>query len=805
MESLVCYKLIFKMRHIIALFLVFLGIFPINAADFKGNWQYSLGDDPAKNLTKDKEGIVSAEIPFPGAALIYLERERTKMRPSRDDFTANVLSIDTKFESKQADEVKAVLFVKDKDGHWFQSQKIYHLTPGKWHTLSVKLPGSEKNLTPVGHMGSWNSLNAVTIHSVGINVFSKTKNQTKFFVKNLKRFGTRTTPKLTIFNWQKPETTGLYQTIEGSFELSREYLNPFDANEIKVDIEAHTPNGENIIWPAYFTQDYSRKRRFNKEILLPVGAPYWAYRLTPKMIGTYKLRINIEDKTPGSEVSVKSPWKNLKVTPSEKKGFIRVSKKDPRFFEFSTGELFYPIGFNLHTVRDLRSESVLKLGYQPDVGTYSYEEYLKGMKKNGVNSTEIWMAAWSFALEWTSARINYYGLGRYNLANAWRLDKILESAANNDVYIHLVLDNHGKLSSHVDPEWNNSPYNKHTAFAYADGATLNSAQDFYTDEKSWDYYKNRNRYIAGRWGANKTIYGVELWSEVNLNDAHDHVYRNNEIVEWHKKAARHFNALDQGNHPITTHTCGDYNNTVKFQKYYELDEIDYIVGDAYRKNTPFVTHMQNHINKLRHLKKPMLVTEYGGSPFGNSYQNLEADLHAGIWVSLFTEQAGTPYLWWHDFIHKLGHYDHFKGFSSFMKGIDPRGKGFIYTQTPVFQDKDQTDSTMECLLAGNSQEQYAWIFNKSQMVLYPENEKNVPESKGLYVMLKGLRKGSFLIGYYHTLTGKQLDSKLIYSDGVNPVKVSLPPFKIDVAVKILWQGETKTDTKVIKASASTHE
>lgn len=790
------------MRHKIAFFLIFFGIFQIYADDFKGNWYTSVGNEPPEQLTVDKDGDVSAEIKFPGAGLIYLERNRQQIRPHQDDFKAKILSIDTKYESESPGEVKAVIFVKDKDGLWFQSHRIYYLKPGEWQTLSVKLAGSEKDLVPVGHLASWNSLNAVTIHSVGVNMFSKADMKAKFFCRNLKRYGTRTIPDLTIFNWEKPQQAALNTTIEGRFELSREYLNPFDADEIKIDIEAVAPNGENIRWPAFFTQNFVRKKRINQEMIIPVGSPYWAYRFTPKIIGTYKLRINIEDKSSTPHVSVKSPWVDLKVTASENKGFIKVSKNDPRYFEFSTGELFYPIGFNIHSVKDVRSETKLNLGYQPDKGTYSYDEYFDAMKDNGVNAVEIWMAAWSFALEWTSARINYYGLGRYNLANAWRLDHVLEKASQNNIYIHLVLDNHGKLSDNVDREWHNSPRNKYTAFATADGATLTKAHDFFTDEKSWNYYKNRNRYIAGRWGAETNIFGIELWSEVNLTEAHDQVYNNNSIIEWHKKAANHFNGLNQGRHPLTTHTCGDYNNTIKYQNYYHMDEMDYIVGDAYRDHTPFADHMVQHIERLRFLKKPLLVTEYGGSPFGNSYANLEADLHAGLWSSLFTEQAGTPFLWWHDFIHKKGKYKHFKGFSTFMAGIDPRNKDFSFLQLPVLKGETADDS-LSCMLTGNKKELYVWIYNKAQMTVYPEDISSVPQNTGCHIQVKNLRKGSYLVEFFDTITGVKINSILVYSDAVDPVKINIPPFKIDIAIKLLWQGENINETRVIKSTKET--
>jgi hypothetical protein len=788
------------MKYILISFLMLFLIFPVSSADLKGVWYSSSEERPITRLEKEDSGVVEAEITFPGSGLIFLERNRNTMRPKKEDFDARTLSIETKYEGDPEAEVKAVVFVKDKDGHWFQSQKIYYLKPGKWQLLSVNLVGSEKDMIPVGHKGTWSSQHSVNMYSAGVNVFSKSKQKAKFYCRNLKRYGTRNRPKLTVYDWEKPKEALLNETIESRFNLSREYFNPFDADEIKIDIEAVTPTGENIIWPAFFSHNYTRKKRFNKEIIIPVGNPYWAFRFTPQVIGTYKLRINIEDNSvEKNPVKVKTPWISLKVLPSDKKGFIRVSKKDHRYFEFCTGEFFYPIGFNIHTIRDVRSEKRLKLGYQPDKGTYSYEEFFKEMNKNGVNSAEVWMAAWSFALEWTSARINYYGMGRYNLANAWRLDKVLDSAEKHNIYIHLVLDNHGKISAHSDPEWHNSPHNKNTPFAEADGAHLNNGVEFFSNEKSWNYYKNRNRYIAARWGACKNIFGVELWSEVNLTNAHGTAYNNNSSVEWHEKAADHFSELDQGKHLITTHTCGDYNNVIKFMKYYNLDQIQYVVGDAYRGERPFVDHMKRHNDLLSHIEKPILVTEYGGTAQGNSYAKLEADLHAGMWVSLFTEQAGTPFLWWHDFIHKKGHYDHFKGFSSFFKGIDPRGKNFKNLEIPVKASNKSTDFSLSCMTAGNKNELYGWVFNKKQMVEFPQDLSKITENKDRVVFLNNMKKGTFLVDFYNTLTGDKIDSVLAYSDSLKPLKINLPPFKIDIAFKVIWQGVNSKDKNVIKS------
>ena len=105
-----------NMRYIIAFFIIFLAFYQVCAAGFDGTWYSSAGNESAQELSKDESGVVSAEITFPGAGLLYLERNRKKMRFGKDDFKAKILSIETKFESDVPDEVKAVLFVKDKEG-----------------------------------------------------------------------------------------------------------------------------------------------------------------------------------------------------------------------------------------------------------------------------------------------------------------------------------------------------------------------------------------------------------------------------------------------------------------------------------------------------------------------------------------------------------------------------------------------------------------------------------------------------------------------------------------------------------------
>ncbi len=766
-----------------------LSVREISATPLDGAWYISKPDRAPVELEGaiDGGGGTSADLQLPSYASIYIEKDRKSARPEKADFKHNRISAEVKFDGEVKDgPVKAVLFIKDKDGLWFQSQKIHYLNAGEWRTLSAELPASAGDLVPIGHKAAWSSLNAVTIHAAGVSLFSRGKGKIRISSRNIEMSGARRRPKLSIRNWQRPPENGeLFNLTESRFELSREYFNPYDPDEIKIDVQALAPNGAESRWPAFFSQDYVRGIHFNREVLTPVGGPFWAFRFTPQMQGMHKLRIVIVDNSEETETVLKSPWVKINVAPSGKKGFVGVSKKDKRYFEFSNGDFFYPVGFNIHTPKDTRSEKRLGFGYIPDRGTYSYEDYFSDMAENGANAAEVWMASWSMALEWTSARINYYGLGRYNLANAWRLDHVLKNAAAKGIYIHLVLDNHGKLSSRVDQEWDDSPHNKNNAFAAADGAMLREPADFFTNKEAQKYYTRRNRYISGRWGGFTNILGIELWSEVDLVTEHRKYYENGISIEWHDKAARNLKNMSQGRHLVTTHTCSDYNKTYEHRKLFQLDSIDYVVSDAYRKDDPIIDLMRAHTETLRELGKPMLITEYGGTPQGNNFENLEADLHAGIWASFFLEHAGTPFLWWHDFIHRLDKYSHFKGFSAFIDGIDLRGKEFSRAEHTVFRPDGSPAKKYNSFSISSARETYFWIYDSACMVEYPPDMEDISPVKDHYLKLNDIAPGTYLAEFYNTITGEKTLNALVYSDG--NAKIPLPPFKVDLAVKMFWQ------------------
>ena len=93
---------------------------------------------------------------------------------------------------------------------------------------------------------------------------------------------------------------------------------------------------------------------------------------------------------PGDSV-LETGWREFRVAPSAARGFVQVSERDSRYFEFSNGEFFFPIGLNLHTIQDLRGDRVVEGPPTIDRGTYTFDEYFDSLAAHDANLAEIWM------------------------------------------------------------------------------------------------------------------------------------------------------------------------------------------------------------------------------------------------------------------------------------------------------------------------------------------------------------------------------------------------------------------------------
>ena len=734
-----------------------------------------------------------------------------------------------------------LFFMKDKGGLWYQARSPAALVPGHWTTVTADIRGGSPDVTPLGHLGQWDDNQASQIKMIGITFYGDKDFSGKVLVANFR--GWMRPPRfismvdqingnapnnepiasnhaaelaklgksaasfkddaLRVLNFRtepdapagdsaqsapsSPPMVRKFETFTVCFELNRQVDNPFDPDKADITCMVTTPSGQNLEHIGFWYQDYDRTDRFSGDELKPMGRPEWRIRITPREEGTYKYALSIKL---GNEPPLILPAREFCCIPSENKGFIRVSQKDPRFFEFENGEFFYPIGHNLHSPVDIRCwKEIFKQEPPAGRGLNMYSDFFAKMEQNGENTAEVWMASWWLGIEWTQKWSDYYGAGRYSLQHAWKLDAVAEMARQHGISLHLVLDNHGKFSSYCDWEWNNNPYNS----ILSAGGVAN-AQEMFTNATTKNWQKNKLRYIAARWGASPQIMGWELVSEYDLVgdrgatewEARSKFHKSPTLKAWAREMINHIRKCDVYGHPVTIHYATDF-QWIDVQLAI-TPFFDYVVTDAYRhiakRYTRCAADMQAWATQnlaANNATKPFWITEYGGDNMAAPQPALEADVQCGMWATWMTDGAGVPLFWWYDFIDRKNLYGYYLGFANYVKGEDRRGIKGIMAPLPVLS------GTASAGLAGTmyrwNKGAYGWIYNDAAMYMMPAPGES-PKHDGVTSAIPELDAGQYQVEYWDCSTGKIVSSEVkdVAAGAALPLK--FPAFTINVAVKV---------------------
>lgn len=147
-----------------------------------------------------------------------------------------------------------------------------------------------------------------------------------------------------------------YQKFELDFAVENTLASnlqwPYDANPpsgvpagvgISVDGVFTDPQGREYRQPAFLYQPFLDEVRNDREWHYPTGRYFWKVRFTPNQAGDWHGRIVVEDRG-GIAQSQSFPFR---VMPSSAHGFVRVSRRDSRYFEFDDGSFFSGLGVNL--------------------------------------------------------------------------------------------------------------------------------------------------------------------------------------------------------------------------------------------------------------------------------------------------------------------------------------------------------------------------------------------------------------------------------------------------------------------------
>jgi hypothetical protein len=144
---------------------------------------------------------------------------------------------------------------------------------------------------------------------------------------------------------------------------------------ISADAVFADPRGREYRQPAFQYQRFEDAIRNGRDWHYPTSEMVWKVRFTPNQPGSWKYRLSVEDRQ-GAAVTA---WRTFVVEPSTSRGFVKVSRADPRYFEFENGTLFTGLGFQVPEHLDAPSTR----------GEPMYRE----LSVHGVNFVRLWIGS----------------------------------------------------------------------------------------------------------------------------------------------------------------------------------------------------------------------------------------------------------------------------------------------------------------------------------------------------------------------------------------------------------------------------
>ena len=522
-----------------------------------------------------------------------------------------------------------------------------------------------------------------------------------------------------------------YHKVELRVRFSGVVTDFFDPDALNISASVRTPSGLTFLVPGFLASLDARPPQ--------APEPVWLVRFTPTEPGLYQYTVSVV--TPRE--SVQWAVQSLTCTRDDSPGFVRVSPRDPRAFEFDNGSLFFPVGQNVCWTSD-------------------YESYFRAMHAAGENFVRVWICPWNCWLERTDS------LGRCDLDAASRLDDILALAQKYDLRVQLVLLWHGLLT---DEAWARNPYN------LANGGPCRSPADFFTDPVARKLFQRQLRYLVARYSWSPNLFAWELANEIDLAD-----HRSPEdLLDWHREMAHFLLALDPHRSLVTSSAFSSRferrlfalpDLTFASPHRYDLDPVQ-SVCDAASDNLP--------------LGKPVFLAEYGS----NSTRELQAALdpggvllHAALWSSFHSPAAGAAAPWWWDtHVQANNLYSQFAALSAYASSFDRRARRFELLRCDL-PTRPNRHLALQGLLdsAGGS----LWIYDK-RLLDFPRPSSLPVVPEGVPLSLTGLLDGPFDVVFFDTRAGKPIISSVVQCRA-GRLSLTLPRFAADLAVSISHQA-----------------
>jgi hypothetical protein len=344
---------------------------------------------------------------------------------------------------------------------------------------------------------------------------------------------------------------------------------------------------------------------------------------------------------------------------SFRESFVKVSSKNPFYFELSNGEPFIVNGPCLAGASDM---STMKT-------------YLRKISENGGNFARVWLSSSLFEIE--------QKYGEYDKEKIRNIDSLICWAAKYNIKLKLCLEHFRQITA--DPK---ASFNK-PQYYFANGGPFNNMDEYINTPKGKEVFLKKVSFLKSRYGDNPAVFGWELWNEMNGIMCKG-------LRAWNDTMLPLVHQIFPEN--LVLQSLGSFDMESRRPDYSYINKLPsndvaqihrYIDAGAKLDicTSPMDVLSSDAIEELRsyHIFKPMLLAEVGAVLPNHAGPSelypLDKEgilLHDMLFAPFFSGAAGTGNSWhWDKYIDKNDLWYHFARFAESIKGLNPVSESFV--------------------------------------------------------------------------------------------------------------------------------
>lgn len=431
-----------------------------------------------------------------------------------------------------------------------------------------------------------------------------------------------------------------------------------------------SPSGKSVtLTPFLHTPVKFLYNKAGEEKVITDGEAKSLVRMYPDEIGIYKY-----------------DGGDFEVVKCENHGYIQVNKKDGRYFSYTDGTYFNPIGINLAflTPYGKSDETGFSRSGYKYLGMKQYEAWFRQCSSNGVNLARIWLGHEYFSPDSEQA-------GEFDYAQFSKIDALLELARKYGIKLILVLEQFLYFNYEYDAQgdsYNDDCFRKFNKRLYIGNKRCENMREWMQEDIWREKWLDKVRQFAYRYSGDTAIFAIELWNENDNCQAPWEI-----TLKWNRYMLPEVNKLFPKQLVINSFTSLD--NDCSLQRYKEFAWNLSGVKTVHRyldQGANYEICQSNPIDLVKDSIKavsdgtmPLFVAETGAvnNCHSGPFRYYSAD-HRGmlfcdlVYTPVFCGAAGCGHIWHWDnrYVEAKNLYKYFKPLKLLTDGIDFADEAF---------------------------------------------------------------------------------------------------------------------------------